>query len=524
MPSARRSGAAALNVDLVLEDIDLPEFRVWYLNNTRVRITYTNPDCLPKTWPIIPKPKNASECKLEREMMCGADFDEPHDTYLNIRAATRRNLNALTGGRAILYNELTDINQHTILTSVQSEYEYLFRFPGNWAGREMLRRICCNKRDTIANKSNRVKGTRRGGPGGRHNCTGDSGSSINANGRLEVDSEHASNEPQADKNPIKSTANDKPVDDKLPADDKPLTNDKPVDDKLPVNDELPANNKLPADNELPVDDKPVDNELPADNEPPANGKPVDDKSFDNNKPAADDGSVDDKEPQATESKNACARQLQGTRTAPVRHVLSFKCAAPTPAAIKVASAASRISTSNAPKSIAPASTSTGIKSRPAPTLKPLAAKPGTGKSTHSVTPPAPVPAADASVPKSIANKTSASTNPSTSATKRRIQDLPPGASAPIQKKLKAGVGSAAVASNNGKKRKANNLDAGSVPIPAQRPRMQPVPVSEPSKPSLATKGLPPPVATRAAKAELINNAEGISTPARMTTRSKRKAT
>ncbi|KAF8724411.1 hypothetical protein RHS02_08567, partial [Rhizoctonia solani] len=222
MPSARRSGATALNVDLVLEDIDLPEFRVRYLNNTRVRITYTNPDRLPKTWPIIPKPKNASECKLEREMMCGADFDEPHDTYLNIRAATRRNLNALTGGRAILYNELTDINRHTILTSVQSEYEYLFCFPGNWAGREMLRRICRNKRDTIANKSNRVKGTRRGGRGGRHNCTGDSGSSINANGRLEVDT------------------NDKPVDDELPADDEPLTDDKPVDDELPVNDELPA--------------------------------------------------------------------------------------------------------------------------------------------------------------------------------------------------------------------------------------------------------------------------------------------
>ncbi|GAB1524277.1 hypothetical protein RhiTH_007430 [Rhizoctonia solani] len=444
-------------------------------------------------------------------MMCRADFNEPHNTYLNIWAATRCNLNALTGGRAILYNELTDINQHTILTLVQSEYEYLFCFPGNWAGRKMLRRICRNKRDTIANKSNRVKGTCCGGPGGCHNCTGDSGSSINAN------------------------ANNKPVDNKLPANNKPLTNNKPVDNKLPVNDKLPANNKLPANDKLPVNNKPVDNKLPADNKPPANGKPVDDKSFDNNKPAADNGSVDNKEPQATKSKNACARQLQGTRTAPVRHVLSFKCAAPTPAAIKVASAASRISTSNAPKSIAPASTSTGIKSRPAPTLKPLAAKPGTGKSTHSVTPPAPVPAADASVPKSIANKTSASTNPSTSVTKRRIQDLPPGALAPIQKKLKAGalnqsnsdawaeelreemegLRAAAVASDNGKKQKANNLDAGSVPIPAQRPRMRPVPVSEPSKPSLATKGLPPPVATRAAKAELINNAEGISTPARM---------
>ncbi|CAE6355549.1 unnamed protein product, partial [Rhizoctonia solani] len=151
-------------------------------------------------------------------MMCGAGFNESHNTYLNIRAATRRNLNALTGGRAILYSKLTDLNRHTILTLVQSEYEYLFRFPGNWAGREMLRRICRNKRDTIANKSDRVKGTRRGcrgGRGGRRSSVNGSGGNSNAN------SSHVDNEPQVDEEP----AEDEPPADNNPPDDNETPDD-----------------------------------------------------------------------------------------------------------------------------------------------------------------------------------------------------------------------------------------------------------------------------------------------------------
>ncbi|CCO33714.1 hypothetical protein BN14_07799 [Rhizoctonia solani AG-1 IB] len=238
MPGARRSGATALNADPVLKDVNLPDFQVWYLNNAWVRVTYTNPDRPPKTWSIISKPKNASECKLKREMMCGAGFDQSHNTYLNIQAATCCDLNALTGGRAILYSELTDLNQHTILTLVQSEYKYLFCFPGNWAGCKMLRRICCNKQDTIANKSDRMKGTRRGccgGRGGRCSSVGGLGGNSNAN------SSHVDNKPQA---------SEEPAEDEFPANNNPPDNNKtPDNNESPANDNPPANNKTPDNNE-----------------------------------------------------------------------------------------------------------------------------------------------------------------------------------------------------------------------------------------------------------------------------------
>ncbi|CCO33713.1 hypothetical protein RSOLAG1IB_11538 [Rhizoctonia solani AG-1 IB] len=89
-------------------------------------------------------------------------------------------------------------------------------------------------------------------------------------------------------------------------------------------------------------------------------------------------------------------------------------------------------------------------------------------------------------------------NSLTLVTKRRIQDPPAGAFAPIQKKSKGKVPNQAnsdvwaeelskelkrlwakaVASNNNKKQKANDLDVGTTSTPTQkaRPRMQPAPV------------------------------------------------
>ncbi|CCO34285.1 hypothetical protein RSOLAG1IB_11668 [Rhizoctonia solani AG-1 IB] len=500
MPGTRRSGATALNADPVLEDVDLPDFQVQYLNNARVRVTYTNPDRPPKTWSIISKPKNTSECKLEREMMCGAGFDESHDTYLNIRAATRCDLNALTGGRAILYSELTDLNQHTILTSVQSEYEYLFRFPGNWAGREMLRRICRNKRDTIANKSDRVKGTCRGcrgGCGGRCSSAGGLGSNSNAN------SDRVDNELQADEEP----AEDKPPVDNNPTDDNktPDNNEPPADDNAPDNDETPADDEPPADDEAVDDEPPADDgaadyrdALFTENQVPEPSSMAE-KELDNEtlSPGNEELSPSNLPQAKCILKDAYApahqpRLAQGNKMASISRVLGSKATTFTVAPSSIPKATARATRPNsslktlaaapvlALNSIAPAAAARPSPKRAPPPLPkssivtsnsaettPLAVatasipaankagttelnvtKPGSNTIKTGATRPTTARAKEVTTnkpprlpakPKSAKSLALVSINPSTLAAKRRIQDPPAGALAPIQKRTKAEV-------------------------------------------------------------------------------------
>ncbi|CCO35055.1 hypothetical protein BN14_09169 [Rhizoctonia solani AG-1 IB] len=201
MPSARWTGATAPNVDLNLEDVNYPDFQVRYLNG-KVCINHLKTG-VTKAWRLIPKPDNVGNCKLETMMHCGDGLDEPHDTYLNIQQAMRRNTAALTGGKPILFSELREADRQTIFTLVQSEYNYLFCFLNNWAENKILRRICCNKRDTVANKQDCKKGTRCGGRRGKRHCNpADNEGTSNNGGDV---SQGKNNPPAKDIEPVKDS-------------------------------------------------------------------------------------------------------------------------------------------------------------------------------------------------------------------------------------------------------------------------------------------------------------------------------
>ncbi|KDN44765.1 hypothetical protein RSAG8_05238, partial [Rhizoctonia solani AG-8 WAC10335] len=226
--------------------------------------------------PIIKKPQNVSKCKLMETMGCGDgdEFDEPKGTYLDIQAKYRRNVDAITDGQALRYSDIPDLDRHNIHGSVLSSFVYLHRFPGNWVGKEMLRRNCRNKRDTLANKQGRKKGTRRG-----HNRTSNSG----ANGTNEGpkgEEQHQGEEPEGEEAQGEEPEGEEPEGEE-PEGEGEEPEGKEAQGEAPGNEQPeskePEVQEGPEGDDQPegTDDSQVGKEPPIDAEPQANSENVD---------------------------------------------------------------------------------------------------------------------------------------------------------------------------------------------------------------------------------------------------------
>ncbi|CAE6441216.1 unnamed protein product, partial [Rhizoctonia solani] len=526
MPNARRSGATAPNTNLDLEDVDFPDFKVRYLSGRKVCITNKKSGAT-KVWPLIPKPDNVGECKLEAAMHCRDGLDEAHDTYLNIRQAMRCNTAALTGSKLVLFSQLKDLDRHTIYTSVQSEHHYLFRFPGNWAGCEMLRRICRNKRDTIANKQDRKKGTRRGGRGGKRHRSpaNDEGTGNNS----------ADGEPLAQQ---ELQGKEEP----------PVKEENLVEEEEPqveVEEPLLKEEPLVEEEELPFKEDPlVDNSQ-------------DDMDFEDDEAEASDNYNPPSDEHASEPDSLEREDIRVSRSrAKARNCFI------TPGASKTSSAATPVSTTKptttactlvAKKAAAAsksntATTPTPTVKSPAPTLVAVKAPciSGTGKTPSATTAPilTAKPTAITPDPKPTSGKTTTRPTASKSSAARPTTTKVRTANGPNPTKLPRPSGNLRLADSltptllnsltsttssskrqtqdslaseptpKEKKPRTERLSRADSPLPptkAGNGRIQPVPKPEESALSVedlsAAQVTAPPVTTRKAKAELVDNAE-----------------
>ncbi|KAF8747871.1 hypothetical protein RHS01_11220 [Rhizoctonia solani] len=113
-----------------------------------------------QTYQTIPKPKNIKKCKLEETMDFGPGKTFPHNMFLDIQAKIQNNMLNMLDNVAIPWEEVPKGMESTVLTLVLASYPVLHWFPGNWVAKVIMRRICCNKRNTQANKQKRLRGVK----------------------------------------------------------------------------------------------------------------------------------------------------------------------------------------------------------------------------------------------------------------------------------------------------------------------------------------------------------------------------
>ncbi|KAF8669410.1 hypothetical protein RHS04_08894 [Rhizoctonia solani] len=134
---------------------------VKYLDGGK-RILITHANGTEQTYQTIPKPKNIKKCKLEETMDFGPGKTFPHNVFLDIQAKIQNNMSSILDNIAIPWEEVPEGVESTVLTLVLASYPVLHWFPGNWAAKVIMRRICCNKRNTQANKQKRLRGVKAG--------------------------------------------------------------------------------------------------------------------------------------------------------------------------------------------------------------------------------------------------------------------------------------------------------------------------------------------------------------------------
>ncbi|GAB1528336.1 hypothetical protein RhiTH_011530 [Rhizoctonia solani] len=132
---------------------------VKYLDGGK-RILINHANSTEQTYQTIPKPKNIKKCKLEETMDFGPGKMFPHNMFLDIQAKIRNNMSNMLDNVAIPWEEVPKGVESTVLTLVLASYPVLHWFPGNWAAKVIMRRICCNKRNTQANKQKRLRGVK----------------------------------------------------------------------------------------------------------------------------------------------------------------------------------------------------------------------------------------------------------------------------------------------------------------------------------------------------------------------------
>ncbi|GAB1527047.1 hypothetical protein RhiTH_010222 [Rhizoctonia solani] len=206
---------------------------VKYLDGGK-RILITHANGTEQTYRTIPKPKNIKKCKLEETMDFGPGKTFPHNVFLDIQAKIRNDMSSMLDNVAIPWEEVPEGVESTVLTSVLASYPVLHRFPGNWAAKVIMRRICRNKRDTQANKRKRLRGVKAGDA----NTT-----------PPEVLEEGLAEEQEADHLEHQLVEEDRPDEQDRPdGEDRPIEEDRLIEEDQPDGEDQP--NHPPVDKQL----------------------------------------------------------------------------------------------------------------------------------------------------------------------------------------------------------------------------------------------------------------------------------
>ncbi|CAE6399127.1 unnamed protein product [Rhizoctonia solani] len=229
-----------------------------YLNKGKsVKITF--PNGTQQIVPVIPKPTNIKKCKgMEAFLDFGPGKTFSHGMYLDIQSKFRNDMSSLLGNVAIPWEEVPYDVRANVLVSVKAAYPVLYRFPEDWVGKMMMKKVCKNKRDTNTNKRGRLRGN---------------GANTNAQdaGEPMTEDEPAVEEQAVEDEPM---AEDEPAVEEQAVEDEPMDKDEPTVEEPAVEDKPMAE---PAVEEQAVEEPAVEDEPMVEDEPAVKEQVVEDE-------------------------------------------------------------------------------------------------------------------------------------------------------------------------------------------------------------------------------------------------------